>query len=126
MYAVPLGKATLDMETAKVLRNNSVRSILSSLELSESSLQSILNQPNEFLNSSMNVDETERIHSELIVAYRKGFRVVFLVVAGLAAVATLIVVCLMPQVPLDRPDDEKLKEEGRKADEESKGLSAAA
>lgn len=31
----------------------------------------------------------------------------------------------MPQFPLDRPDDEKLKEEGKIADEESRGLSAA-
>ena len=74
----------------------------------------------------MNIDEAERIHSELIVAYRKGFRVVFIIGAGLAAVATLIVICLMPQVPLDRPDDEKLKEEGRKADKESERLGAAA
>ena len=43
--------------------------------------------------------------------------------AGLAATATLIVVCLMSQAQLDRPDDEKLKEEGKKADQESKALS---
>ena len=60
---------------------------------------------------------------ELIVAYREGFRVIFIVGAGLAATATLIVVCLMPQVHLDRPDDEKLKEEGKKANQESKALS---
>ena len=49
----------------------------------------------------------------------------FIVGSGLAAAATLIVVFLMPQVPLDRPDDEKLKEEGKMADEESRGLGAA-
>lgn len=44
---------------------------------------------------------------------------------GLAAAATLIAIFLMPQVTLDRPDDEKLKEEVKMADMESKGLGAA-
>ena len=86
-------------------------------------MQSLLNQPNEFLGSFRDSGEAEKIRRELIVAYREGFRVIFIVGAGLAATATLIVVCLMPQVHLDRPDDEKLKEEGKKADQESKALS---
>ena len=38
------------------------------------------------------------------------------------AAVTLIVLFLIPQVPLDRPDDESFKEEGENADEERKGL----
>lgn len=76
------------------------------------------------MSSSLDSGEADKIRSELIVAYRQGFRVVLIVGGGLAAAATLMVVFLMPQVTLDRPD-EKLKEEGKKAEEESKGLGAA-
>lgn len=62
---------------------------------------------------------------DLNLAYRKGLRVLFIVGGGLAAAATLIIIFPMPQFPLDRPDDEKPKEEGKTADEESRGLSAA-
>lgn len=49
-------------------------------------------------------------------AYQRGFRIVFLVCAGLAAVATIVAFITMPQVALDRPDDEKLKAEGKGED----------
>lgn len=77
------------------------------------------------MNSSFDSAEADKIHSELIIAYRRGFRVIFIAGGGLAAAATLIVVFLMPQVALDRPDDERLKEEGKRVDEESKGRRAA-
>lgn len=102
-------------EPLTYFRNNSIRSTLKHLGLSESNFQSLLNQPNQFLNSFNDSAEAEKIRSDLIVAYRKGFRVVFIVGAGLAAAATLTVVLLMPQVPLDRPDDKELKEEGGKS-----------
>jgi predicted MFS family arabinose efflux permease len=50
----------------------------------------------------------------LIPAYKKGFRIIFLIGAGLAAFAFVLAFWLMPQVTLKRVDDEKLKEEGRK------------
>ena len=43
----------------------------------------------------------------------------------IAAVASLTDEFLMPQLPLDRRDNEKLKKWGKKADKESKGLRAA-
>lgn len=54
------------------------------------------------------------MRSVLVPAYRQGFRVIFLVGASLAAFAFVIAWFMMPQVELSRPDDEKLKEEGRK------------
>lgn len=78
----------------------------------------------EHLSSSLDRDEAEGIREELILAYRKGFRVVFIVGGALAALATVLVVLLMPQVPLDRPDDEKLKEEGRTGNEQNKRVDA--
>ena len=67
----------------------------------------------------------EKIRNKLDFVYRKGFRVVFIVGSGLAAVVMLIVLILIPHVPLDRPDDRSRKEEGKNADEERKGLGAS-
>ena len=82
----------------------------------------MLNQPLYFLASSTDSSETDKLRSVFSAAYHEGFRLVFIVGAGLAAMAMLITVFLMPQVSLDRGDDVELKEEGRKADEESKRL----
>ena len=57
-------------------------------------------------------------------AYRKGFRIIFIVGASLAALAFVLAFVLMPQVELYRPDDKKLQEEGRKAYEEKKAKTA--
>ena len=45
---------------------------------------------------------------------------IFIVGASLAAFAFVLAFVLMPQVELSRPDDAKLKEEGKKADEEKR------
>lgn len=47
-------------------------------------------------------------------AYQRGFRIVFIIGASLAALAFFLAVALMPQVELNRADDEKLKEEGKR------------
>lgn len=69
-----------------------MRSALSPLGLPESNFQSLLNQPNQYLSSSLDSSEAEKISTDLILAYRKGFRVSFSVGGGLAAEATLIVI----------------------------------
>lgn len=95
--------------------NNSVGSILADFSLPRSSLQELLNQPNDFIDANFSGSESEAIRASLIVAYRRGFRTVFVLCASLAALSTLVVVFLMPQVELDRPDDQKLKQEGKDA-----------
>lgn len=47
-------------------------------------------------------------------AYQKGFRIIFIVGASLAAFAFFLAVWLMPQVGLNRADDQALKEEAKK------------
>ena len=73
----------------------------------------------------MDSGEVEKIRNELDFVYRKGFRVVFIVGSGLAAAATLIVLFSIPYVPLGRPDEKSLKDEGKNADEERAGLGAS-
>lgn len=50
---------------------------------------------------------------------------IFLIGASVAALAFVLAFVLMPQVDLARPDDAKLKEEGRRAYEEKRNKSAA-
>lgn len=83
-----------------------------------------MSNPQKFL-TTVSPAEAERIRSVLVPAYRQGFRVIFLVGASLAALAFVLALVLMPQVELSRPDDAKLKEEGRRAQEEQKKKSAA-
>ncbi|TRX98987.1 hypothetical protein FHL15_000329 [Xylaria flabelliformis] len=111
--------ATLGLAICGTLLNNIVASTLSTLSLSDDAAKSLLSSPQSYL-SSLPADEAENVRSVLIPAYRHAFRVIFLLGAGLAAFAFVIAFFLMPQVELSRPDDEKLKEEGRKQDLERK------
>lgn len=47
-------------------------------------------------------------------AYQRGFRIVFIIGASLAALAFFLAMALMPQVELNRADDARLKEEGKR------------
>ena len=62
----------------------------------------------------------------MIPAYQKGFRIIFIIGAGLSALAFCLAWWLMPHVGLKRADDETLKEEAKKRingerDEEKRG-----
>ncbi|KAI0425416.1 major facilitator superfamily domain-containing protein [Xylaria sp. FL1042] len=112
--------ATLGLAICGTLLNNIVASTLSTLSLSDESTKSLLSSPQTYL-SSLPPDEAEHVRSVLIPAYRHAFRVIFILGASLAAFAFVLAFLLMPQVELSRPDDEKLKEEGRKQHLQQKG-----
>ena len=96
-----------------------MRSILRAYNLSQSDFKQLLSEPDDFIDSHFSGAGAQSIRSQLTCAYLKGFRVVFIIGAALAALSMLIVVFFMPQVDLDRPDDEKLKLEGKKTREET-------
>ncbi|KAF7624015.1 hypothetical protein AFLA_007733 [Aspergillus flavus NRRL3357] len=104
---------TLGLAIAGTIINNLITSSISSLGLTQSETRSFLSSPQNYL-SKLPQAEAERARSLLIPAYQKGFRIIFLIGAALAAVAFVLAFWLMPQVTLNRADDEKLKEEGRK------------
>lgn len=93
-----------------------------SLNLEDVEARTILQSPQSYLSSTSNAD-AERIRRALTPAYRRGFRIIFLIGASLAALSFVLVWFLMPQVELDRPDDQKLKDEGKRwrEDEKRKG-----
>lgn len=53
-------------------------------------------------------------------AYRRGFRRTFILMAGLAAFAFFVALVMMPQVCIDRIDDEIQKKEAKERMQQSK------
>ncbi|RBR11660.1 uncharacterized protein FIESC28_08887 [Fusarium coffeatum] len=111
--------ATLGLAVCGTVLNNVLASSLSSLNLRDHESKTLLGNPQTFLDT-VSPEEAARIRSVLIPAYRQAFRIIFLIGAGVASLAFILAYFLMPQVNLTRPDDSKLKEEGRRAYEEKK------
>ncbi|BCR87150.1 putative MFS drug transporter [Aspergillus chevalieri] len=110
---------TLGLAIAGTIINNLISSSISSLGLSSAETRSFLASPTNYL-SKLPADEAEHARSLIIPAYRKGFRIIFIIGAALSAFAFVLAVVLMPQVALNRDDDKKLKEEGRQRIEAAK------
>lgn len=103
--------------------NNLISTSITSLGLTDSETRSFLSSPNNYL-SKLPSHEAEHVRSLIIPAYRKGFRIIFIIGAALSAFAFVLAVVLMPQVTLKRADDEKLKEEGKERVQKEKSKSA--
>ncbi|KGQ01189.1 hypothetical protein PAAG_12134 [Paracoccidioides lutzii Pb01] len=114
---------TLGITTAGVILHNVLVSSFSSLNLTDSEARRLLRSPDTYL-STLSESEASRVRSILIPSYQKGFRIIFLIGAGTAALAFFLAIFLIPQVALKRPDDDMLKEEGKKRAQESKNRSA--
>jgi hypothetical protein len=110
---------TLGLAISGTIINNALRSSLAPYELSRSQVQLLLDSPDRFEEANGG-HEMDLLVPALSTAYQKGFRIVFIVGAVLNAIAFIAAWFLMPQVELARPDDDKLKEEGRRW-EEGKG-----
>ncbi|KAJ6789164.1 hypothetical protein PWT90_03288 [Aphanocladium album] len=111
--------STLGLAICGSIINNVLRGAISTLDLDDQGLKDLLQNPRTYT-STLPPDEAARVRSVVIPAYKKGFRIIFIVGASLAVLGFLLAFVLMPQVSLARPDDEKLKEEGRKAHEARK------
>ncbi|KAF2092062.1 putative MFS drug transporter [Saccharata proteae CBS 121410] len=104
--------ATLGLAIAGTIINNSLRSALNPLGLSNAEVELLLNDPSSAVDSS-NGTSTALIQSTLLDAYSRGFRNIFYVMAAMASFAFFVATFLLPQVELNRSDDQKLKEEGK-------------
>ncbi|KUJ13623.1 MFS general substrate transporter [Mollisia scopiformis] len=109
--------ATLGLAVAGTIINNSLRAALTQVgSLGSNDVQWLLNHPAEVLSGATILPGTQTsldLKEEFIAAYKKGFRIVFLLGAGLAALAFIFAFALLPQLELSRPDEVKLKREGR-------------
>ncbi|KAF3052049.1 hypothetical protein E8E11_005432 [Didymella keratinophila] len=108
---------TLGLAISGTIINNAVRGSLTPYGLSRSQVQLLLDSPDQ-LEETNSGHEMDVLVLALSTAYQRGFRIVFIVGAVLNAVAFVAAWFLMSQVELARPDDEKLKEEGRRWGEE--------
>ncbi|KKZ63852.1 hypothetical protein EMCG_01805 [[Emmonsia] crescens] len=104
---------TLGLATAGTIIYNIILLSLSPLKLNLSETNKLLRSPNTYL-SALSQSEAIRVRSVLVPAYQRGFRIIFLISAGLSVLAFFLSLFLMPQVALKRPDDEALKEEGKR------------
>lgn len=57
----------------------------------------------------MSGEEAQRLRAVILPGYQEAFRIIFLIMAALAALAFVIAFLMMPQVELSRPDDEKFR-----------------
>ncbi|KAJ5804849.1 hypothetical protein N7474_010736 [Penicillium riverlandense] len=104
---------TLGLAIAGTIINNVIASSVSNLGLSEVESRSLLSSPQAYL-SGLSPENAQHVRGILIPAYRKGFRIIFIIGASLASLAFFLAFWLMPQLGLSRQDDEALKEEGKK------------
>ncbi|EAW20516.1 putative MFS drug transporter [Aspergillus fischeri NRRL 181] len=104
---------TLGLAVAGTIINNILSSSISSLGLTASETRSFLSSPQNYL-SGLSADEAERVRALVIPAYKRGFRIIFVIGGALAAFAFCLAFALMPQVELNRADDAKLKEEAKR------------
>lgn len=74
----------------------------------------------------MSEEEAEHVRATIIPGYQDAYRILFLVMAGLAVLACFIAFFMMPQIELNRPDDAKLKEEGLKQEKNKGGTNSKA
>ncbi|KAF9465642.1 putative MFS drug transporter [Collybia nuda] len=98
---------SLGLAITGTIVNNILSSYLSTLNLDEDTRKFILDRPS--LSHTLHPD----IYREVVRGYHKGFRLVFIILAGLAVFSFITAFFLMRHRDLDRPDDKKLKEEGK-------------
>jgi hypothetical protein len=104
---------TLGLALSGTIINNAVRETLTPHGISGAAAQLLINSP-ELFRHEYGDERTNNIRVDLRSAYVKGFRIIFIVSAVLNALAFIAAWFLMPQVELNRQDDAKLKEEGKR------------
>ncbi|QLI63601.1 Efflux pump dotC [Metarhizium brunneum] len=117
--------STLGLAVSGTVINNILAGAFSSLNLDANAAKVLLSNPQEYLRE-VSPEEADRVRAILFPAYKRGFRIIFIIGASLAAFAFVLAFFLMPQVELSRPDDQKLKEEAQKAHDEKKKKKEAA
>lgn len=104
--------ASLGLAVAGTVINNSVAMRLTDADtgLSTAQIAMIVYSPTNFLSSQ---DREGEIREILLEGYLRGFRIVFLIGAGLAVLSFFMAWFLMPELGLKRDDDQRLKGEGK-------------
>jgi predicted MFS family arabinose efflux permease len=85
------------------------------LGLSPAEINAIVNDPSSSgsLLSSSSAAHRVDVSATVLAAYQRGFRIVFLLGAALAALSFLLAALLMPQIEIKH--EEKVKEDGERS-----------
>ncbi|MCJ1422345.1 hypothetical protein MMC29_000225 [Sticta canariensis] len=105
--------AAMGLAVAGTISTNSLRTSLLPLNLSEGRLKEILNQPTSFYTWSAGSVAEMQLRAAILAGYHRGFRIIFILGASLSAFACLVALLMMPELGLDRKDDEELKREAK-------------
>ncbi|KAF8551553.1 MFS general substrate transporter [Imleria badia] len=118
---------TLSLAVGSTLINNSLRSALTSLDLSPSAIKTIVDNPallglrtSPSQLASLGIGPTQAAYA-LAHGYTQGFKSVFVLNACLASVATLASIFMIKHKELVRGDEERLREEAKQLLESGKG-----
>lgn len=103
---------TIGLAVAGLVINNVLRVAVDGLQYGEDETRLILSSPQKFITERTG-QEADQVRAAILPAYKRGFRIIFLVGASLAAFAFVLCFFLMPHIELNKPDDEKLKAEGK-------------
>jgi hypothetical protein len=118
-FARNLG-GTMGLAISGTIINNAVYKALAPHGLPKSAIQLLINSPDLF-SKTYGEQRTNGLRIELSSAYRRGFRVIFILGAVLNALAFVAAWFMIEQLDLKRDDDEQLKQEGKKWDESKRG-----
>ncbi|KAI9848555.1 MAG: hypothetical protein M1837_007224 [Sclerophora amabilis] len=113
---------TVGLAVAGTIINNTLRISLGRLSSDNELIRQILEEPSTTLDGSRG---DEAFQAAVLAGYRQGFRIIFLVAASLAAFAFVVVLFLMPELGLDRSNDQELKEEAKRRIQGEKETKAA-
>ncbi|PSS25431.1 hypothetical protein M430DRAFT_133859 [Amorphotheca resinae ATCC 22711] len=113
---------TFGLAVAGTIINSCILNAISSpaLGLSPSEINAILNDPS-FSGSVLSSNSAAHrvdVSATVLAAYQRGFRIVFIVGAALAALSVLLAAVLMPQIEIKHEKKVKEDEEKGKEDEE--------
>jgi predicted MFS family arabinose efflux permease len=118
-FARNLG-GTMGLAISGTIINNAVYTALAPHGLPKSAIQLLINSPDLF-SKTYGEQRTNGLRFELSSAYRRGFRVIFILGAVLNALAFVAAWFMIEQLDLKRDDDEQLKQEGKKWDASKRG-----
>jgi hypothetical protein len=112
--------STFALAISGALVNNSLRSAIAPLHLSEAIKDTLLNDPTIINSPSFRATLTDHQHDAILSGYQRGFKSVFYLTIACVCAAWLASVLLIGQHDLKRADDARLKEEGKRRLEEKK------
>ncbi|TCD66867.1 hypothetical protein EIP91_000821, partial [Steccherinum ochraceum] len=106
---------TLSLAIGGTIINNSIRHTMTSLRLPSATIDALVDNPSilgvRANTTALGITPTDA--DQILRGYTTGFRTVFILNAGLSAVATITSVVMIKQQDLTRGDEEKLRAEAK-------------